>query len=115
MAAGSDEVSFSTDVMRRSGALELVKAIFSRSWTILLAALGAKSDVVADWESGLYPRKPPRLDPGANIISTLKQRATHRPEHCSDECPGLGRRETRQLFIVRSGSSKHCYTPGGAG
>ncbi|HOL51350.1 MAG TPA: M23 family metallopeptidase [Bacillota bacterium] len=71
MAAGSDEVSFSTDVMRRSGALELVKAIFSRSWTILLAALGAKSDVVADWESGLYPRKP-RLDPGANIISTLK-------------------------------------------
>lgn len=66
-----DEESFSGDMIRRSGALDLLKGMCSRSWSLFLGTFGAKTDVVDGRGDGLNSKKP-RLEPGADIVSTLK-------------------------------------------
>lgn len=70
-ATGLGEASFSEDMIKRSGALELLKEICSRSWTIFMGTFGAKQGDLAGEGDGLS-NKAARLEPGIDVLSTLK-------------------------------------------
>jgi len=71
LGAGLDEASFGEDIIKRSGALELLQEICSRSWMIFLGTFGAKQGALAS-EGDVLNDKTARLEPGIDVLSTLK-------------------------------------------
>ncbi len=70
-AEGLDAGTFGEDMVKRSGALELLQKICSQSWTIFLGTFGAKQSAVAGEGDGLSS-KASRLKQSGDLLSALK-------------------------------------------
>ncbi|MGI6518743.1 MAG: peptidoglycan DD-metalloendopeptidase family protein [Bacillota bacterium] len=70
-AEGLDAGTFGEDMVKRSGAIELLQKICGQSWAIFLGTFGAKQSAVAGEGDGLSS-KASRLKQSGDLLSALK-------------------------------------------